>query len=104
VIGYYFLKRSAGDAAKKAFVVNRVGDWGLATGVLLIFAKFGSLDFHTVGEAIKEGVAAGQYHMGDPISSASRWRSSSELPESLRRFLCMSGCRMLWKARLLSAH
>jgi NADH-quinone oxidoreductase subunit L len=67
LIGYYFLKRSAGDAAKKAFVVNRVGDWGLATGVLLIFATFGSLDFHAVGEAIKEGVAAGQYHMGDPI-------------------------------------
>ena len=29
LIGYYFHKKSAGDAAKKAFVVNRVGDWGL---------------------------------------------------------------------------
>jgi len=67
LIGYYFLKRSAGDAAKKAFIVNRVGDWGLATGVLLIFATFGSLDFHTVGEVIKEGVAAGRYHAGDTI-------------------------------------
>ena len=62
LIGYYFHKKSAGDAAKKAFVVNRVGDWGLATGILLIFATFGSFDFTTVGEAIKEGVAAGQYH------------------------------------------
>jgi NADH-quinone oxidoreductase subunit L len=67
LIGYYFLKRSAGDAAKKAFVVNRVGDWGLATGVLLIFAALGSLDFHTVGEAIKEGVASGTYNVGDPL-------------------------------------
>src|SRR5678815_5586533 len=67
LIGYYFLKKSAGDAAKKAFVVNRVGDWGLATGILLIFATFGSLDFNTVGEAIKEGVAAGQYTVSQPI-------------------------------------
>jgi len=67
LIGYYFLKKSAGDAAKKAFVVNRVGDWGLATGILLIFATFGSLDFLKVGEAIKAGVAAGQYHVGQPI-------------------------------------
>src|SRR5215510_14323851 len=67
LIGYYFLKKSAGDAAKKALIVNRVGDWGLATGVLLIFATFGSLDFGAVGEAIKEGVAAGRYHVGDPI-------------------------------------
>src|SRR5262245_22659793 len=67
LIGYYFLKKSAGDAAKKAFIVNRVGDWGLATGILLIFATFGSLDFGAVGEAIKEGVAAGRYHVSDPI-------------------------------------
>ena len=67
LIGYYFLKKSAGDAAKKAFVVNRVGDWGLATGILLIFATFGSLDFVKVGEIIKAGVAAGQYQVSQPI-------------------------------------
>ena len=37
LIGYYFHKKSAGDAAKKAFVVNRVGDWGLSIGIMLIF-------------------------------------------------------------------
>jgi len=67
LIGYYFTKKSAGDAAKKAFVVNRVGDWGLATGILLIFAHFGSLDFLKVGEVIRAGVAAGQYHVSQPI-------------------------------------
>jgi NADH-quinone oxidoreductase subunit L len=67
LIGYYIHKRSAGDAAKKAVIVNRVGDWGLATGVLLIFATFGSLDFAAVGEAIKAGVASGQYHVSQPI-------------------------------------
>jgi NADH-quinone oxidoreductase subunit L len=67
LIGYYFLKKSAGDAAKKAFIVNRVGDWGLATGILLIFATFGSLDFVKVGEIIKAGVASGQYQASQPI-------------------------------------
>src|SRR6185295_9756320 len=67
LIGYYFLKKSAGDAAKKAFVVNRVGDWGLATGILLIFVNFGSLDFMKVGEVIRAGAAAGTYHVGQTL-------------------------------------
>ena len=37
LIGYYFHKKSAGDAAKKAFIVNRVGDWGFSIGIMLIF-------------------------------------------------------------------
>ncbi len=45
LIGYYMEKRSAGDAAKKAFVVNRIGDYGFILGMLLLFAYFGSLDF-----------------------------------------------------------
>ncbi|MFQ5739595.1 MAG: NADH-quinone oxidoreductase subunit L [Acidobacteriota bacterium] len=45
LIGYYLDKKSAGDAAKKAFVVNRVGDFGFIIGVFLIFAYFGTLDF-----------------------------------------------------------
>ncbi|MCS6884330.1 MAG: NADH-quinone oxidoreductase subunit L [Acidobacteriota bacterium] len=45
LIGYYFLEKFAGDAAKKAFVVNRIGDFGLALGVMLIFLKFGNVSF-----------------------------------------------------------
>src|SRR5499425_1940137 len=67
LIGYYFHKRSAGDAAKKAFVVNRVGDWGLSIGVMLIFLTFGSLDFKVVGEKVREGVISGAFHVSDPI-------------------------------------
>jgi len=37
LIGYYFDRREAGDAAKKAFVANRVGDWGVVLGIMLIF-------------------------------------------------------------------
>src|SRR5436190_23673038 len=67
LIGYYFLKKSAGDAAKKAFVVNRVGDWGLSIGIMLIFVMFGTLEFTKVGEAVRDGLAAGYFHVGDPI-------------------------------------
>ena len=45
LIGYYIDRRSAGDAAKKAFVVNRIGDVGFLLGVFLIFLTFGSLNF-----------------------------------------------------------
>ncbi|MEJ2028243.1 MAG: NADH-quinone oxidoreductase subunit L, partial [Limibacillus sp.] len=48
LIGYWFEKKSAADAGKKAFIVNRVGDFGFALGIMLIFATFGSLAFKDV--------------------------------------------------------
>ncbi len=42
LIGYYFEKKSAGDAAKKAFVVNRIGDFGFLIGLFTIFWTLGS--------------------------------------------------------------
>ena len=42
LIGYYFHKKSAGDAAKKAFVVNRVGDFGFLLGLFLLYWTLGS--------------------------------------------------------------
>src|SRR3954468_15299915 len=42
LIGYYFERKEAGDAAKKAFTTNRVGDWGFVLGVMLIFSLTGS--------------------------------------------------------------
>jgi NADH-quinone oxidoreductase subunit L len=53
LIGYYTDRREAGDAAKKAFVANRIGDWGVVIGVMLIFFLTGSVSFFdkTVGGA-----------------------------------------------------
>ncbi|MDD5543788.1 MAG: NADH-quinone oxidoreductase subunit L [Acidobacteriia bacterium] len=48
LIGFYFFKKSAADAGKKAFIVNRIGDAGFMLGMFLIFQAFGSLDFSTV--------------------------------------------------------
>jgi NADH-quinone oxidoreductase subunit L len=48
LIGFYFDKKSAGDAGKKAFVVNRIGDAGFILGMMLVFVHFGSLRFEEV--------------------------------------------------------
>jgi NADH-quinone oxidoreductase subunit L len=59
LIGFYFLKKSAADAGKKAFVVNRIGDFGFSLGMLLILVTFGSLDFQQVfAKASAAGVSA----------------------------------------------
>src|SRR5436190_186129 len=51
LIGYWYEKRTAADAGKKAFITNRVGDWGFVLGVFLIFSTFGTLDFRAVQNA-----------------------------------------------------
>jgi len=45
LIGFYFLKKSASGAGKKAFIVNRIGDFGFMLGMFLLFKTFGTLDF-----------------------------------------------------------
>ncbi len=48
LIGFYFLRNSAADAGKKAFIVNRIGDFGFMLGMFLLFRTFKSLDFQTL--------------------------------------------------------
>ncbi len=45
LIGFYFLRKSAADAGKKAFIVNRIGDFGFMLGMFLLYRTFGTLDF-----------------------------------------------------------
>ncbi|MDR3739974.1 MAG: NADH-quinone oxidoreductase subunit L [Terracidiphilus sp.] len=45
LIGFYFQRKSAADAGKKAFIVNRVGDFGFLIGMFLLLANFGTLTF-----------------------------------------------------------
>ena len=45
LIGFWFEKPSAGDAAKKAFIVNRLGDFGFLLGILMVWGLLGSLNF-----------------------------------------------------------
>jgi len=53
LIGFWFKNNSYNDAAKKAFIINRVGDLGFLLGVFLIVANFGSVDFVTIFEKAK---------------------------------------------------
>jgi NADH-quinone oxidoreductase subunit L len=55
LIGFYFLRKSAADAGKKAFIVNRIGDAAFLLGVMLMVVTFGTLDFHTITEAARSG-------------------------------------------------
>ena len=52
LIGFYFKKRSASDAGKKAFIVNRIGDFGFLLAMFLLIAHFGTLSFGQVFAAI----------------------------------------------------
>jgi NADH-quinone oxidoreductase subunit L len=52
LIGFWFEKRSAADAGKKAFVVNRIGDYAFILGTLLLFVRFGTLDFQRIASAV----------------------------------------------------
>lgn len=61
LIGFWFKKKSANDAAIKAFVVNRVGDFGFALGIMAIFYVFGSIDFDTVFEAVRTNAMIDPY-------------------------------------------
>jgi NADH-quinone oxidoreductase subunit L len=45
LIGYYTDRKEAGDAAKKAFIANRIGDWGVVLGIMLVFFLVGSISF-----------------------------------------------------------
>jgi len=67
LIGFWYERPAAAEAGKKAFVVNRIGDWGFLLGIFLIFVTFGSVDFGTVfaqapqrlavGSAVASGIA-----------------------------------------------
>ena len=54
LIGFYFLEKFATDAGNKAFIVNRIGDYGFSLAVFLIAIHFGSLDFGRVFSQVKD--------------------------------------------------
>ncbi|MHA6288682.1 NADH-quinone oxidoreductase subunit L [Maricaulis sp. CAU 1757] len=58
LIGFWYKKKSANDAAIKAFVTNRVGDFGFALGIMAVFMVFGSVGFEDVFSSIGAADAA----------------------------------------------
>jgi NADH-quinone oxidoreductase subunit L len=58
LIGFWFEKPSAGDAAKKAFITNRLGDFGFLAGILMVWGILGSLNFGELQTAMLANSAA----------------------------------------------
>lgn len=61
LIGFYYQKNSAADAGKKAFIVNRIGDFGFLIGIFLLLANFGTLTFSEIASKL---AAAPTWHGG----------------------------------------
>src|SRR6202451_1436166 len=55
LIGFYFLRKSASDAAAKAFIVNRIGDAGFLLGLFLMLGTLGTIQFTELGPTIAPG-------------------------------------------------
>jgi len=81
LIGFYFLKKSASDAGKKAFIVNRIGDAGFILGILLTAVTLGTIRFTSQGlpdaagasgilQALKAAVEAHALAYGAPVLTA----------------------------------
>src|SRR5215471_14937795 len=66
LIGFYFQRKSASDAANKAFIVNRIGDAGFLLGMFTLAWYFGSLRFVDINHLARSG----QFQIGDPVLTA----------------------------------
>jgi len=66
LIGFYFQRKSASDAANKAFIVNRIGDAGFILGMFFIASYFGSLRYIDVNHLARSGA----FQIGDPVITA----------------------------------
>ena len=91
LIGFYFLKKSATNAGNKAFIVNRIGDFGFSLAMFLIVMNFGSLDFGTVFRSAAAQAGGTAHHR----SACCCWWAPAASPRSFR---CTSGCPTPWQA------
>jgi NADH-quinone oxidoreductase subunit L len=90
LIGFYFDKKFATDAGNKAFIVNRIGDFGFSLAMFYIFKNFGSLDFATVFAQAPGAPEATLTIIGLLLMVGACGKS--------RSFRCMSGCPTPWPA------
>jgi NAD(P)H-quinone oxidoreductase subunit 5 len=96
LIGFWYDRKPAADACQKAFVTNRVGDFGLLLGILGLFWATGSFDFDIMGERLTDMVNVGSLPAGVADIFAmlvflGPWLSRLSFPS-------MSGYPTPWKA------
>ena len=64
LIGFWFLKKSATDAGKKAFITTRIGDMGFMVGILLVFATFHTVEYAGIFQALAQNNTPVENHLG----------------------------------------
>jgi NADH-quinone oxidoreductase subunit L len=101
LIGFYYRKPSANAAAMKAFIVNRVGDFGFLLGIFALFWMADSIQFDVIlrgpradGDDVPLPRLRGErrQHDRDACCSSARWGNR-------RSFCCTPGCPTRWRAR-----
>ncbi len=90
LIGFWFQKPEAAAAGKKAFLVNRVGDFGFAIALFLIWTSYGTLNFHdttaNVGHFEQSEDSRSILAIGDPFSQLLREKSPEEYRGAVHEF------------------
>ena len=99
LIGYYWEKDSAGEAAKKAFMTNRVGDFGFLLGILIVWSLSGTFDFAELAAQLRTGATATTSRCSAARSRSARPSSSAAPWARARSSRCTSGCPTPWRAR-----
>jgi len=95
LIGFWFSEQANANAGRKAFIMNRIGDFGFMVAMFIIFWTTGSLDFGTVFSHAPTALVAG----GSTVHRDPRCFCSSAVPASRRRSPCTPGCPTRWRAR-----
>ena len=96
LVGFWFERDSAAVAAKKAFVINRIGDFGFMIALFLMFGHFHSFNYSTVLAPLSSGHATlTNEHGHRPRACSCSWARSASPPRSR----CTCGCPTPWKAR-----
>ncbi|HYD92448.1 MAG TPA: NADH-quinone oxidoreductase subunit L, partial [Flavobacterium sp.] len=67
LIGFWFKNHDYNNAAKKAFIVNRIGDLGFLIGMLLIISTFGTLNYNEIFDATLAKFNSGEFSIGEPV-------------------------------------
>ncbi len=87
LIGYWYQRKSAADAGKKAFVMNRIGDWGFILGIFLLFWTFGTLDFAAIQRAAAAMPDRGSHFrraVGDRLAAVHRRHRQERTDSAVR--------------------
>ena len=92
LISFWFNRPAAATAGKKAFIMNRVGDAGMAIAIFLMFADLGTVSFSGVFNGVGNAVDGARCSRSACCCCSARAAS----PASSR---CRPGCRTRWRAR-----